>query len=238
MPKPLIGLTGRRKVGRDLTGTPEPLHQLAVDVYFADYARGVIDAGGLPVHLPIDLEPADIVHRLDGLLLPGGTDIDPTQYGAGRHDELLAVEPERDRFELDLLACAIGRDLPVLGICRGLQLINVLGGGTLHQHVAPHARFDLPPETEEHTVELKDGSILHRLYGPTRKVNSLHHQTIDVPGENLTVTAIAEDGEIEGIEHETAAILAVQWHPEMMVGRADDPVFRWLVDMAKTRLAP
>jgi putative glutamine amidotransferase len=237
MPKPLIGLTGRRKVGRDLAGTPEPLHGLAVDAYFADYARGVLEAGGLPVHLPIDLDPDDIVDRLDGLLLPGGTDIDPTRYGATPHAELLAVEPERDSFELGLLARATIRDIPVLGICRGLQLINVLGGGTLHQHVAPHARFDLPPDTEKHTVELKDGSTLHRLYGPTREVNTLHHQTIDVLGRHLTVTAIADDGEVEGIEHDTADIVAVQWHPELMAGRADDPVFRWLVDTAATRMA-
>ncbi len=236
MNKPLIGLSGRRRKGRDVAGTPEPLNEIDIDVYMADYARGVLDAGGLPVHLPIDIDPAAIIARLDGILLPGGTDVDPARYGADAHAQLLPGEPERDGFEFALLDCAVSSEIPVLGICRGLQVINVFDGGTLHQHVAPHSRYDLPPTAEEHGVEFKDGSILHGLYGETRRVNTLHHQTVDRPGQHLIVTAIADDGEVEGLEHGEAEILAVQWHPELMTSRAEDPVFGWLVDQAPVRM--
>ena len=182
------------------------------------------------------VDPATIITRLDGVLLPGGTDVDPDRYGADPHTELLPLEPERDGFEFALLDCAVASELPVLGICRGLQLINVYDGGTLNQHVVPHSRFDLPPTTEEHGVEFKDGSILHGLYGGSRQVNTLHHQTVDRPGPHMTVTAIADDGEVEGLEYDEADIVAVQWHPELMISRADDPIFQWLVDRAKARM--
>ena len=135
------------------------------------------------------------------------------------------------------MGSAVEREIPVLGICRGLQVINVFDGGSLHQHVAPHWQKELAPEREEHGVEFKDGSILQRLYGRSRRVNTIHHQTVDRPGTHLTVTAIADDGEVEGLEHDRAPVVAVQWHPEMMIGRADDPIFRWLVDEAAARMA-
>lgn len=233
--QPLIGIPGRRRTGADVAGTPEPLGDAPLDLYFADYALAVIEAGGLPIHIPLDVDPATLVRRIDGVLLPGGTDVDPARYGADPHPEILALEPARDELELALLDGAVARDLPVLGICRGLQLINVFAGGTLHQHVAPHSRFDLPPHTEEHGVEIKDGSTLHALYGPSRRVNTLHHQTVDRPGAGLTVTAISDDGEVEGLEHEDARLIAVQWHPELMHGRATDPIFGWLVEAAADR---
>lgn len=237
MNQPLIGLPGRQKQGRDIVGMPESLHDLDIDLYFADYARGVLDAGGVPVNLPVDLDPTTVVARLDGILLTGGTDVDPARYGAEPDEELLAPEQARDDLEFVLLETAIERDIPVLGICRGLQVVNVVDGGTLNQHVPAHFRMDLPPDTEEHTVEFKDGSILHHLYGESRRVNTLHHQTVARPGPNLEVTAISDDGEIEGLEHQQAAVVAVQWHPEMMTSRADDPVFRWLVDAATARMS-
>lgn len=236
MNKPLIGLVGRCKQGRDINGIPDTFGEVDVDLYFADYARGVIDAGGLPVHLPIDLDPREVIARLDGVLLSGGTDVDPALYGAEPHPELLALEPERDQLEFSLLEAAIERDVPVLGICRGIQVLNVFQGGTLNQHVAAHVRLDLPVDAEEHRVEFKDGSILHRLYGESRDVNTLHHQTIERPGDNLVVTAIADDGVVEGLEHEDATVVAVQWHPELMTSRSTDPVFRWLVENAATRM--
>ncbi len=234
MSRPLIGLSGRRKVGSNIAGFPEILHHLDLDLYFADYARGVIEAGGIPVHLPMDVDPADLMDRLDGLMLSGGADIDPLRYGAESETEDFPPEPERDQFELDLLTQADAGSIPVLGICRGLQMVNVHRGGSLNQDVPPHARFSEPPQTEAHAVSLVPDSRLGQLYGPDRNVNSLHHQTIEQLGSDLRVTAHADDGTIEGIESTDGRIVAVQWHPEMMVSRPNDPIFGWLVEAAST----
>jgi putative glutamine amidotransferase len=237
MKKPLIGLPGRRKQGRDIAGMPENFARVDIDLYFTDYARGVTEAGGLPVHIPIELDPCEMIPHLDGVLLTGGTDVDPARYGADPSPDLLAPEPERDGLEFALLEAAIERGTPVLGVCRGLQVINVFAGGSLNQHVPAHVRYDRPVDAEEHVVEFAEGSILHGLYGSRRKVNTLHHQTVDQAGDNLVVTAFSDDGVVEGLEHRWAEVLAVQWHPELMTSRAGDPVFRWLVESAAARMA-
>jgi len=228
--KPLIGLTGRRRIGADFIGQPESLKQLDGDWYYADYARGVLAAGGLPVHLPLDADPALFVDRLDGILISGGADVWPERYGAVPADTVETAEPERDEFELALLDAATARALPVLGICRGLQVINVHAGGTLHQHVPEHARYDVAPTGPIHDIAIVEGSSLAELYGATHEVNSLHHQTVDEVGRDLIVTATHEDGTVEGFEHNSLPILAVQWHPEMLDTRDSDPVFKWIVD--------
>ena len=230
--RPLIGLTGRRKVGSTIIGMPEVLGDLQYEMYYSDYARGVLAAGGLPVNLPMDIDPADIIDRLDGILLSGGADIGPDRYGAEPETDQFPPEPERDEFELALYKSATARGLATLGICRGHQMINVGGGGTLHQDVPPHAGFDQPVTTELHTIEIEPDSILRNLYGPSSRVNSLHHQTIDTVADDLRVTARADDGVIEGLEHRTLPVVSVQWHPEMMATRDTDPIFRWLVEAA------
>jgi putative glutamine amidotransferase len=141
-------------------------------------------------------------------------------------------EPDRDAYELALLEGAYERGLPVLGICRGLQLINVCAGGTLHQDVPPHAAFDQPPETELHEVNFEAGTVVGELYGGPQWVNSLHHQVVDRLGRELLVSGRSGDGAIEALEHMGLPVIAVQWHPEMMRGRAHDPSFGWLVDTA------
>lgn len=231
MSRPLIGLTGRRKTAAQLVGSPESLHALEGDWFYADYARGVYEAGGLPVNLPLDIDPGEFAERLDGILLSGGADIAAERYGAapGAHDD--AVEAERDDFELALFAAATEQAKPVLGICRGLQLINVATGGTLHQHVPEHAGFTQPPDTLLHPVDLAPDSVLQSLYGDRHHVNSLHHQTVDTLGNGLRVTA-QHDGSVEGVEHQSLPIVAVQWHPEMLPTRASDPIFDWLVTAA------
>ena len=232
MAGPLIGLTGRRKAASDVAGFPESLHALPVDLYLAGYAQAIIEAGGIPVHLPLDVPMDAILDRLDGLLLSGGADIDPTRYGESPAGENYGSEPFRDQHELSLITAAADRNVPTLGICRGLQLLNISRGGNLHQDVPEHARYDIAPHTEAHTVTFTRGSRLHQLYGPGTRVNTLHHQTIDRLGEDLTATARAEDGTIEGIEWPGKPLLGVQWHPEMMPGRESDPIFGWLVDQA------
>ncbi len=243
--KPLIGLTGRRRSAASIAGFPESLHGLAIDLYLADYAREVLAAGGLPVNIPMDASPNDYVAHLDGVLLSGGADLHPSSYGAdpdGNGD----YEPERDRLELELLEGARARHLPVLGICRGLQLMNVAAGGSLNQHIAEHARYDVAPDACVHEVSFEAGSLLSRIYaGPDhaevpsgaangagkRQVNSLHHQTVDRVGDGLIVVARSTDGTIEGLETPDGSMVAVQWHPEML--STPEPVFDWLVDRAK-----
>jgi putative glutamine amidotransferase len=230
--RPLIGLPGRRKFIRQIEGFPASLHHLHVDIYFADYARAVYAAGGLPVHLPLDAEPEDWVHHLDGIVLTGGADVEPSRYGHDNHAS--DTEPARDEVEFTLFETALGDGLPVLGICRGLQLINVHQGGTLQQHVPEHSRYDIAPHEESHVLTITPGTTLHRLYGDTARVNSLHHQTVDAVGRGLTVTAVAEDGTVEGVEMSGMPVVAVQWHPEMM--NHDDPSFVWLVELARDRM--
>jgi len=234
--KPLIGLTGRRKQATQLIGTPDILHELEGDWYYADYARGVLAAGGLPVHLPLDADPSEYIDRLDGILFSGGADIGASHYGAvaGEHDD--ASEPVRDDFEVALFNAGVARQMPILGICRGLQLVNVASGGTLHQHVPAHAGFSEPPTTLLHGVELKAGSVLGSIYGSSHQVNSLHHQTVATVGQGLRVTA-SHDNSVEGLEHDSLPIVAVQWHPEMLPTRSTDPIFAWLVDAASANAA-
>lgn len=231
MTRPLIGLTGRRKTAGQLVGTPEVLHHLEADWFYADYARGVLEAGGLPVNLPLDADPALYLDRLDGILLSGGADIGADRYGATAGADDDPVEAERDAFELALFAGARERKIATLGICRGLQLINVGSGGTLHQHVPEHAGFTQPTTTLLHDIDLKPDSVLGSIYGDHHRVNSLHHQTVDAVGDGLRVTA-SHDGSVEGLEHESLPIVAVQWHPEMLPSRATDPIFGWLVQTA------
>ncbi|MGH1489650.1 MAG: gamma-glutamyl-gamma-aminobutyrate hydrolase family protein [Acidimicrobiales bacterium] len=238
--KPLIGLSGRRKSAKDVAGFPDSLSGLEIDLYIADYARAVLAAGGLPVHLPMDADPTDYLGQIHGVLLSGGADIAPEMYGQ-EPDGQGGYEPERDALELTLLAGAIDQDLPVLGICRGLQMINVHAGGTLHQHVPEHARYDVAPHAKTHEVTFESETRLSLLYGGStdsspsaRMVNSLHHQTIDELGHGLKVSARGDDGVIEGLELPGQDLLAVQWHPEMLL--EPEPVFDWLISQANKRL--
>lgn len=228
---PLIGLPGRRKKANEVADYHPALGDLDFDLYLADYSRGVAEAGGIPVNIPVDSDIATLIPHLDGVVLTGGTDVDPTYYGADPHPQLLRPELERDELEFALFAGAVEHGLPVLGICRGLQVINVHQGGTLHQHVEAHSRYDVPSDAEIHPVTFAEGSMLASLYGPSRPVNSLHHQTVDAVGEDLVVTATADDGTVEGLELGDS-VIAVQWHPELLAGRPTDPAFRWLVESA------
>ncbi len=229
---PLIGISGRTRTGKEISSTLDSMRELDVDLFYCNYAQGVIEAGGLPVFLPSSADPADYASRLDGLLLSGGTDIDPARYGQTPITELLTPEPARDAFEMALLEGAAQTGMPVLGICRGIQTLNVHGGGTLHQHVAPHARFDRLPNYIAHRVGFTEGSLLASLYGPSIEVNSLHHQTVDRVADGFVVTGRSDDGAVEGIESTGRPWLGVQWHPEMMDSRDRDPVFDWLVKAA------
>ena len=229
---PLIGLTGRSKKGSDVSLMPKVLQQLDLDVYFSNYAQSVLSAGGLPVYLPMNVDPIVYAHRLDGVLLSGGADVDPARFGHESETDLFPPEPARDELEFQLLKGADEAGIPVLGICRGIQVMNVHAGGTLQQHAPEHSRYDLGTTAEVHEVRFDEGSLAADIYGETRTVNSLHHQTVDEVAPRFTITGRSPDGSVEVIETSDRLWLGVQWHPEMMLERDSDPVFRWLVDAA------
>ncbi len=227
---PLIGLTGRTRTFADMAGTADSLADRPLEMFVRDYSRQVAEAGGIPVQLAFDAPAAALVARLDGLVLTGGADVEPRRYGHEPHPELGRVEPDRDAYEMALLEAALAADLPVLGICRGAQVINVFGGGTLEQHVPSHSRYDVDPSGFVHHVDIEPDSLAARVYGPSITVNSLHHQVVSRVGRGLRVSGRAGDGTVEVLEWPGRDVLAVQWHPEMLPGR--DPAFRWLVTAA------
>ena len=155
-------------------------------------------------------------HSVDGLLLTGGTDIDPQRYHQLPHPSADAPDAGRDELELRMLESALERDLPVLAICRGLQLVNVADGGTLHQHVEGHR---LPGVAEAHSIDVEPDSTLARLIGPGAcMVNSRHHQVVDRVGGHLRISARSADGQVEALERpDSRFVIAVQWHPEDLV---------------------
>jgi putative glutamine amidotransferase len=189
------------------------------------YARAVQRAGGLALMLPPDPEatvhPGEVLDRIDALVAAGGCDIDPASYGAPAHPETGGTTPERDEFELALLRGALERDMPVLGICRGMQLLNVARGGGVEQHlpdVVGHENHrHTPGSFADHEVRLEPGSLAARVVGREQEpVRSHHHQALDGLGEGVVATGWAvEDGVVEAIElPERRFAVGVLWHPE------------------------
>jgi putative glutamine amidotransferase len=201
------------------------------------YLQAIERAGGLPVVLP-PLPPesvAPLLDRLDGVCLSGGPDLDPDAYGArARHAELGPTEPALDAFELELVLLADARGLPILGVCRGAQTMNVARGGTLHQHVANHRQAQLAT-VPTHEVTLALHSRIERIVGCTRlDVNSFHHQAVARLGAGLAVAGRADDGTVEAIEDRSRRFfVGVQWHAETLVDLpAHRELFRALVKVA------
>ena len=190
-----------------------------------DYARSVERSEAIPLVLPAS-RPEDagaLLDRLDGLLLSGGIDVDPALYGRPRHPRLGRVDRRRDEFELALTREAVARDLPILAICRGHQVLNVATGGTLIQDIPSEivgaVTHDAPGRRtrRSHAVEVAPGSRLAEILGEgVHSVNSFHHQAVDELGAGLAVSArSAKDGLIEGVELPGRSfVIGVQWHPE------------------------
>ncbi|MGW4948456.1 gamma-glutamyl-gamma-aminobutyrate hydrolase family protein [Actinoplanes sp. NPDC004185] len=193
-------------------------HNLPTTLVPHDYVAAVTGAGGRAVLLPPDDLDTDVLRILDGLVLSGGADLGPELYGAEAAPQTV-TRPERDAAEMLLARAALTRDLPVLGVCRGMQLLTVAAGGTLHQHlpeVLGHDRHRPAPGVYgEHEAGFTPGSRIAGLMGEDTRVHCFHHQGVDDPG-TLTVTGRAEDGTVEAVEDPAHRfVLGVQWHPEV-----------------------
>ena len=204
------------------------------------YPEAIERAGGIPVIVPL-LRPeaiAALLDRVDGVCLPGGPDLQPSAYGEEPHPQLGPTEPRVDAVELALARAADRRKLPILGICRGMQLLNVARGGTLHQHLPDvvgdhleHRQPDHGSVTTHHIEAAAHSRLRATLGGPKIEVNSFHHQAVRTLGDDLVATAWAEDGTIEAIEEPgERLVLGVQWHAEGL--RAHDPLFELLIAAA------
>lgn len=207
--KPIIGITRNRRP--------------------ADYEQAIRVAGGEPKQLDWDqMKPGDALDGVDGLVLTGGGDVDPKHYGQTKSPHVELAEPGRDEFELAISRAALERDLPILAICRGLQVLNVAAGGTLLQHVQDavgegisHSTSHEPKNEIAHAIQVEPGSALASALGPrvmaieTCAVNSRHHQAVDAVAPGFVVSATAPDGIVEAIERpDRRFCVGVEWHPE------------------------
>jgi putative glutamine amidotransferase len=220
MPQPLIGITAPRihnGAGNPMTALNEV------------YTRAVARAGALPVVIPVGLANDSLLallSQLDGVLFSGGGDVETSRYHGLDHPSVSGVDPDRDRLEVLLVEQVVPRGIPFLGICRGIQVINVALGGTLYSHIADqHAGAlkhdyypDYPRDHPAHEVQLVAGSRLAEILGVTQVVtNSLHHQSLQQSAPGLRILAHAPDGIVEAVEYVGHPFgLAVQWHPEWM----------------------
>ena len=212
--RPIVGITSYAENARwGVWEAPAALIPLS-------YVRAVEDAGGRALLVPPSVEGVEeTLDALDGLVLSGGADLDPASYGAEAHPETNGVRPERDRAELALLKGALARDMPVLAVCRGSQVLNIARGGDLVQHlpeiVGHEGHKETPGAFAEHNVDVHPESKLHDVIGERAPVKSHHHQGYGRLGEGLREAARAEDGTIEAIEDPSRRFaLGVLWHPE------------------------
>lgn len=228
MIRPLIGITTASVV----------LQGKTYNRAYAPNAQAIAAAGGLPVLIPTGLDEETlhaIYETLDAVLLPGGVDVDPTHYGQERHPLTIQIDDARDALELTIARWAVDDDAPVLGICRGHQVLNVALGGTLIQDIPSQIETELahdipdelPRSTRIHDITIDENSRLAEILGGTYfQVNSLHHQSVEEAAPGTTLTAYSPDGVVEALEMpEKSFVLSVQWHPEDLY-RDDDSMNR------------
>lgn len=192
-----------------------------------DYIQSVIKNDAVPMIIPFNTNEEIIkeqLKRVDALILSGGHDINPLNYNHQPRENLGQTFDERDKFDMKLIEYALEKHIPILGICRGLQILNVFFGGSLYQDLSYDKKIyikhnqEYNPKSLSHTVELTKGTKLYDIFNKDKiNVNSFHHQTIDKLADGLLVSAVSPDGVIEAIEHkEYNFVLGVQWHPEML----------------------
>lgn len=209
-----------------------------------NYCGAVARAGGLPLPLPHEPDLADAyLDRIQGLIVTGGAfDVDPALFGATARHATVTLKARRTGFELAMVKGALERDMPILGICGGQQLLNVALGGTLIQHIPDEVADCLaheqpnPRDQPGHEVELVAGSRLAAIAGTLRiAVNSAHHQAVKAVAPGCIVDAVAPDGVIEGIEDPRRAFcIGVQWHPEFTISPADAALYRAFIEACRT----
>ncbi|POX47545.1 gamma-glutamyl-gamma-aminobutyrate hydrolase [Streptomyces sp. Ru71] len=247
--RPLIGITGRRYRLQLIEGADERYGDRCTDSYMSDFASRIAEAGGLPVHLSYDTDATDVCQWLSGVVITGGQDVHPACWG-GDTAVVRDIDPRtdprvhdvaRDEYEIALVRAALEQGVPVLGVCRGLQVLNVALGGTLIADLPPGSVSHLSTEaaptdgTADHLVSFETGSIAAGLFGEHALTNSWHHQAVDRCGAGLVVTGRTSDGVIESVELPGAPVLGVQWHPEWM--KSADPTMTWIVQAAAELLA-
>ena len=212
-----------------------------------DYIDSVIQNGGIPYIIPFNEDEEVVKEQLlnvQGLILSGGHDVDPHNYGEEPEQKLGDIWPERDKFDMRLLKLAEENGIPVLGICRGAQIINVYHGGTLYQDLSYRKEKTLKhsqgqtPTLLTHTVKTIAGTKIAELLGKKEmQTNSFHHQLIKDVADDFKVSARCVDGVVEAIENEDASVIAVQWHPEMLhrVVHYQNNLFKYIIDNAKKK---
>jgi putative glutamine amidotransferase len=211
--KPVIGITTY------LTPAAWGAWELEAALVPASYVRAVVRAGGAPLLVPPGASYEETLDSVDGLIFSGGSDLDPELYGEQAHPETNGWVRERDDFELGLMQAALARDVPLLAICRGSQVLNVALGGDLEQHVPDRVQSDLHKETPgifaEHDVAVLQGTTLASILGDRADVKSHHHQGYGELGSGLREAARAADGTVEALEDPTRRFtVGVLWHPE------------------------
>jgi putative glutamine amidotransferase len=233
MSRPLVAIIGRR-------AAQVPILRFSATLAAEAICEAVWAAGGEPVvlHGPACGPLTEISTRLasfDGVLMPGGADIDPLRYGAQPDPRSVEIVAFQDDFDIGVTRAVVGAGVPALAVCRGMQILNIATGGTLVQHVG---EANIPHHNAIHSVKVVVGSRLHAIVGAESvDVSSYHHQAIDRLGTGLAVTAVAADGVVEAVEHQRADIVAVQWHPEdrHASSESDAALFADLVDRARKR---
>jgi putative glutamine amidotransferase len=239
MPRPVIAIT----CGLDAEGLNHSTR--------SNYAEVLAAAGGIPVILPpFEQGPEEvqqwIVQSVDGVVFSGGPDVDPVHFGEEPVQGLRRIEPGRDLFELALARLAMAEEIPVLGVCRGIQLLNIAAGGDIYQDIPSQVSGALGHEQNAprwyptHAVEVIEGTTLSRITRTTRlRVNSFHHQAVRRVAPGFTASAIATDGIVEAIERDgTDFVLGIQWHPEAAARESDlaSAILRAFVDAACARM--
>ncbi|MGX7265802.1 gamma-glutamyl-gamma-aminobutyrate hydrolase family protein [Enterococcus crotali] len=220
MKRPIIGIAAN-----EIKDAGAKLYHLPISYTPCGYVKAVQNAGGLPLVLPVgspELAKA-YVAQIDKLILAGGQNVSPTLYGEMIQVEEAELSNERDQFELALIEEAIAQKKPIFAVCRGLQLVNVALGGSLYQDISclnkqniAHMQVPIAREIPTHQIQTEEASILREIYGKATTVNSFHFQAVKKLAEELRVTALSEDGIIEGVESKdpSLAFLGVQWHPD------------------------
>ena len=237
MSSPIIGLTLD-------TAAPTGLSKVGRYLIRENYCRAVARAGGIPICLPHEAALAEAyAQRMDALVVTGGAfDVDPGLFGAKAKHATVTLKEERTAFEWSVTKAMLDLDKPVLGICGGEQLLNVILGGTLIQHIEDEITGTVlheqpnPRDEPGHTVKVTPGTLLHKLTGAdSLAVNSAHHQAVKDVGPEVVINAIASDGVIEGIESKIHRFcLGVQWHPEFLISGQDESLFAGLIAAART----